>query len=158
MEKAENSSSARHESHCAVCSHPRREEIETQFVDWVPQSRIAKDFVLSGRQTVWRHAKAFGLVKQRNENIRAVLASFIERASTVRPTAQSLIAAIVAFSKLDAEGRSIERIQNVSGLDGLFKKMTRGEMLAYAQTGELPTWFKKTLPDTSEHEGDDVNG
>jgi hypothetical protein len=152
------SSPPRHESHCAVCGHPRRQEIERQFIEWVPQSRIAKDFRLSGRLTVWRHAKAFGLVKQRNANIRAVLANFIERASRVRPTAQALIAAVVAFSKLDVEGRSIERIQNASGLDGLFQKMTRGEMLRYAQTGELPAWFNKTLPDTQEREGDDLNG
>jgi hypothetical protein len=137
---------ARHESHCAVCSHPRRQEIEVAFVEWTPQSRIAKDFRLTGRLTILRHAKALGLVTKRNANIRAVLANHIERASSVRPTAQSLISACVAFSKLDAEGRSVDRIESVTGLSSLFSRMTRGEALNYAETGQLPSWW---LPDTS---------
>lgn len=145
----------RHESHCGICAHPKRQEIEQAFIDWVPQSKISKDFKLSGRLCVARHARAFGLVARRNQNIKSVLAGFIERAQRVRPTAQSFIAAIVAFSKLDADGRSVERIESVNQLNSLFARMTRAEAEEYAKSGKLPTWW---LPDTPQREGDSPNG
>jgi hypothetical protein len=91
--------------------------------------------------TVFRHAKAFGLIERRDMNIKAVLTNFIERAGRVKPTAQALIAAVVAFSKLDAEGRAVERVENVTGLGTFFGRMTRGEALTYATSGVLPEWW-----------------
>jgi predicted DNA-binding ribbon-helix-helix protein len=149
--KTKSTSIARHESHCQICSHARRAEIEEAFLFWESPSQIAKQFKLN-RRALCRHVRARNLLKRRDANIRVALSNFIERGMRVRVTAQSFVAACIALSKLDAEGRSIERIQSVGNNDDLFQKMTRGEMLAYAESGALPAWWKKSLPDTSARE------
>jgi len=131
-----------------VCAHPEREEIERAFCEWRPQTQIAREYKLGSRLAVWRHARACGLIQKRNASIRGALACFIERCWRVRPSASAFVAACVALSKIDARGRSVERIQSVNGFDDLFHRMTRKEMLLYAERGELPAWFTKPAGDT----------
>jgi hypothetical protein len=157
MEKSKSPSPARHESHCAVCAHPRRQEIEEAFLFWESASQIAKQFKLTSRLVIYRHVRARGLMEQRNKNIRHAIAAFVERCSRVRPSAAAFVAASVALSKINAQGETVERIQTMNGLDDLFRKMTRGELLRYAETGELPPWFNKTLPDTGMRETEAPN-
>jgi hypothetical protein len=156
MKKTKSISPARHESHCQICNHARRAEIEECFLFWESPTQIAKQFNLS-RAALYRHVRARNLLKSRDANIRVALSSFIERGMRVRVTAQSFVAACIALSKLDAEGRSIERIQAVGDSGELFQKMSRGEMLSYAETGALPAWWKKSLPDTPEREAEPLD-
>ena len=72
-------SRGRHEYQCRICKHPRRTEIEEQFVNWVSPARIAKKYGVS-RDAAYRHAHAFGLMGQRRRNIRAALERIIEKA------------------------------------------------------------------------------
>jgi hypothetical protein len=131
-----------HQSHCTICSHDRREDIESAFLDWQPQAKIASDFKLGSRLVVYRHARACGLIERRNSSIRNALGNFIERCGKVRPTGQSFVAACVALSRLDSEGHSVDRVETrIGGLDQLFGRMTRAEMKDYAETGNLPRWW-----------------
>jgi hypothetical protein len=153
---AKNKSSApdlaRHSANCQVCRHELRQEIESEFVEWRPQSEIARNFKLGSRLTVWRHARAVGLIERRNANTALALAAFIERCARVKPNATALVSACSALARLDAEGRDVQRIESVVGLNSLFYKMTQGEARRYAETGQLPDWFQRELNDTQRRE------
>jgi hypothetical protein len=133
----------RHARECKICAHPDRDEIEEKFVDWEPQSRMVREHGIS-RLSLHRHARATGLIAKRDANLRASLAKFIERAYSVRPTAASYVSAIVAYSKIDGAGRTIDRSETVGGDGSLaekFAQMNRGELLEYAESGKLPAWW-----------------
>jgi hypothetical protein len=136
------STPARHSQNCTVCRHRDRVQIEQDFIAWRSQAQIAREYRLGSRLVVYRHAKACGLIKKRNNSIRGALCDFIERSSKVKPTAAAFVAACAVLSRLDREGRDVARVEAVGGYDDLFHRMTRREMLLYAQTGVLPEWFK----------------
>jgi hypothetical protein len=144
-------SQTRHSRDCTICNSTHREEIEAQFVDWRSQSEIAREFGIT-RLAIWRHCRASHLFEKRDGNLRATLGNFIERCARVRPTGPSFVAAVVALSKLDSFGRSVDRVEQV-GVAGLFARMTLGELTAYAETGELPPW----ATDTAIRSTEDVN-
>jgi len=136
----------RHERDCRVCSHPEREEIEREFSEWRPLAVIAKERKIS-RPSLYRHVRALNLFERRDRNIKSALANFIEKGFRVRVTASSFVAAIQAYSKINTEGAWIDKTEDVSQsqTQRLFDRMTRGEMLRYAESGELPSWW--TLPE-----------
>jgi hypothetical protein len=142
---------------CSICKSPHRREIEAEFFDWIPQAQIARDFKLSSRLVIHRHARAVGLFRKRDANVRAALSAFIERGARVKVTAQSFVAAAVALSKLDEKGRSIERVESVNSFGEAFGKMTRGELRKYAEDGSLPHWFRNGSPDTQVQAMEDSN-
>ena len=148
QKKTKPASPARHSQNCTVCRHPERGEIERAFIEWRSQTQIAREYKLGSRLVIWRHARACGLVRKRNASVRGALCDFIERASRVRPTAASFVAACATLSRLDREGRDVARVEAVGGLDGLFHRMSRKEMLVYAESGALPPWFTKAAGDT----------
>jgi hypothetical protein len=84
-----------------------------------------------------------GLLARRDRNIKAALASFIERGYRVRVTASSFIAAITAYSKINAEGEWIDKLEDVRATKNLsrLERMTRGEMARYIEKNELPAWW-----------------
>ena len=133
-------SRGRHEHQCRICLHSKRDEIEQGFVNWVSPARIAKKFGIS-RDGLYRHAHVFGLMDKRRRNIRAALERMIERAGEVDATAAAVVAAIQAYSKINAAGQWVDRSEHVN-LNELFDRMTRDEMEAYARDGTLPAWFE----------------
>jgi hypothetical protein len=137
-------SSQHHAERCAICRHRDRLTIETAFLDWTPQTQIARAHGVN-RLQVFRHARAAGLFRKRDENVRAALAAFIERGLNLRPTPQSFVHAIIALSKLDNESRTVERVELTNGLGSSFAKMTVREMENYARDGTLPEWFAKEV-------------
>lgn len=80
---------------------------------------------------------AVGLSEKRRRNIRAALEKIIERAGDVEVTASSVVAAVQAYSKINAAGQWIDRTEQVS-LNNLFDKMSTQELKDYAETGTLP--------------------
>jgi hypothetical protein len=132
----------RHSRECRICAHPDRDEIEREFCEWKALTTIARERRIS-RAAFYRHVRALGLFDRRDRNIKAALANFIERGSTVKVTAASFVAAIQAYSKINAAGEWVDKNEDVNATHNLalFDKMTRGEMLRYAQTGELPEWW-----------------
>jgi hypothetical protein len=140
----------RHEANCTVCAHEDREEIERDFVDWLSPLRISQNYGLSGPMTVYRHARALGLSIKRERNVRAALVKIIEKAGDVDASAQAVVAAVQAYSKINAAGNWIERTEHVN-LNDLFDRMTSKELEAYARDGKLPAWFPQELSDTALH-------
>jgi hypothetical protein len=132
----------RHSRDCSICAHPDREEIEREFCDWKPLAAIAKTRRIP-RASLYRHVHATGLFDKRDRNVKAALAALIERGYNVRVTAAALISAITAYAKINAEGQWIDKTEEVNASKNLalFDRMTQGEMLKYAQTGELPEWW-----------------
>jgi hypothetical protein len=140
----------RHSSRCKVCKSPARAEIERKFCSWVAQAEIVREHCLGSRAVLHRHATAVGLFDRRDQNLRASLAGFIERGSRAKVTGAAFVQAVMAYSKIDSHGRTVDRFVNETGngLRELFGRMTRGEMRCYAETGILPDWFKAALPGT----------
>jgi hypothetical protein len=93
-----------HARKCTVCRHPEREAIEEAFLQWRKVYRIAREFNLPSHTTLYRHAHAFGLFARRDRNLRHALGFIIEQAETVTPTAESIIHAVKAYTRLNDAG------------------------------------------------------
>jgi len=136
-------SQGRHEYHCTICSHPKREEIEQAFLTWDSPVRIAKNYGVS-RDSVYRHARAVLLFDKRSRNVRSALERIIEKAGDVEVNAAAVVSAVAAYAKINASGQWVERSEHIN-LNELFERMTRDEMEAYAKDGILPAWFEHTV-------------
>jgi hypothetical protein len=153
----------RHETNCKVCQHPERLAIEEEFVSWKSPSKIAKDWELRDRTTLYRHAWATGLMEKRRRNVRAALESIIERGTDVVVTAAAVVLAVAAYARINSEGRLVERSERVD-LNQLFDRMSQEELQKYAETGRLPDWFEQVVgrevrqPATRERGGGEEDG
>jgi hypothetical protein len=136
-------SQGRHEYHCTICSHPKREEIEQAFVTWTSPVWIAKNYGVS-RDSVYRHAHALSLLDKRSRNLHSALERIIERAGDVEVSATAVVSAVAAYAKINARGQWVERSEHVN-LNDLFDRMTQDELEAYAKDGTLPAWFEHTV-------------
>ena len=133
----------RHEYQCTICSHPQREEIEQDFINWVSPSRIAKQYSVS-RVSLYRHARALGLMQKRRRNIRAALERIIEKADDVKVNAAAIVSAVGALARINSRGEWVERTATIN-VNALFDRMTAEELELYAQNGTLPDWFEATV-------------
>ena len=155
--KNKSSASTGHTRRCSVCQHPEREEIERDFINWQSPITIAIDYGLADRASVYRHAHAASLFAKRQQNIRAALEKLIEKAGEVDVTAAAVVGAIQAYAKINAQGRWIDRTEQVS-LNELFEWMSKDELTAYAREGVLPDWFEQTVAATPIESQEPVNG
>ena len=130
----------RHRRNCTICRNPRRDEIEHDFVGWRSPAIIVEEFGLADRSSIYRHAHAFDLLAKRQRNIRAALERIIEQADQVEVTAAVIVAAVQAYSKINAAGQWVERAETTN-LNDLFDRMTFDELESYAREGTLPEWF-----------------
>ena len=142
----------RHRRNCSVCCHPKREEIDGDFVAWRSPAAIAAEYGIADRATIYRHAHALGLFPKRQRNIRAALERIIERAGDVDVTASAVVAAVQAYSKINAAGQWIDRTEQVS-LNDLFDRMSTQELEEYAQSGILPKWFEAAAQTATGRDG-----
>jgi hypothetical protein len=100
---------AHHQRRCSICHHPDRDAIEEAFLQWRRVRNIDSDFKPDGGPTaIYRHARAFNLFKQRNLNLRTALEFVIERAENVMPTAEGLVKAIHAYTRINDQGEWID--------------------------------------------------
>ncbi len=95
-------SQGRHAAECRICSHPQREEIERDFVNWRSPAAITKHYGLRNRSSVYRRAHAIGLFPKRQRNVRAALEKIIERAVSSEKPKELL--AREAIAPLAAQG------------------------------------------------------
>ena len=72
--------------------------------------------------------------------MKSALERIIEKADEVEVTASAVVAAIQAYSKINAAGQWIDRTEHVS-LAKLFERMSATELEDYAKNGTLPGWF-----------------
>ena len=135
---------ARHKAQCTICAHEKSAEIEAGFVNWESPAKLAEEYELADRTTVYRHAHALGLFEKRKRNVRAALERIIEKSGEVEVTASAVVAAIQAYAKINAQGQWVERSEHVN-LNELFERMSKDELERYARDGKLPDWFTETV-------------
>jgi hypothetical protein len=98
---------ARHERYCTICRHPDREEIEEAFLQWWNVRIIRREFEIEER-AIYRHARALKLFKQRNLGLRSALEFVIQEAQHIRPSAEGLVKAIRAYTRINDQGEWID--------------------------------------------------
>lgn len=89
-----------HRRRCSVCSHPDRAAIEEAFLDWENVSQLTREYGLPGRTAIYRHARAIGLDRKREGNMRVALERIIEKASTATATADAVVRAVELYARL----------------------------------------------------------
>jgi len=97
----------RHARKCGVCCHPNRKEIEQDFLCWQSPDAIAKAHGIADHSSVYRHAHAVGLFERRSQTLRLALGPIIERAMTVRVTADAVIRAVMVCVNLNSGIRPV---------------------------------------------------
>jgi hypothetical protein len=147
---------ARHESHCTICAHPEREEIDHAFISWTSPANIVKEYKLRDRSAIYRHAHATGLMAKRERNVRAALSRIIERVDDVKPTAGAIIQAIALLARINARGELVEPGE-FAWTNEQFSRMNRDELAIYAQSGNLPAWFVRPAA-AKDREGSGQDG
>jgi hypothetical protein len=98
----------RHQRRCKVCHHPDRDMIEQEFLRWSSPCEISEQFDLGDASSIYRHAHAFGLFARRRLNIRCVAEQILEGADSVKPTGNSVLRALRAFTQITDDGQWIE--------------------------------------------------
>ena len=98
----------RHSRRCIICHHPDREAIEEEFVHWRAPWKLAQDYELADYRTVYRHARAVGLLLQRRERLHSALDAFVESVDDVTFTGDTILRAMRAYSCIDDHGRWTE--------------------------------------------------
>jgi len=98
-----------HARRCTICHHPERESIEEAFCQWRKVKFIAREFNATGGPTaIYRHARALNLFKQRNLTLRSSLEFVIEQSECIVPTAEGLVKAIRAYTRINDAGQWID--------------------------------------------------
>jgi hypothetical protein len=144
----------RHKRNCSICAHPKRAEIEAEFVSWRSAAAIVKEYGLADRSSIYRHANAFNLLAKRQRNVRAALEKIIEKSGEVEVTGATVVAAVQAYSKINANGQWVDRSEHVN-LNELFERMTRQELESYARDGSLPDWFRVSVGATGDDDAEE---
>jgi hypothetical protein len=96
---------SRHRRKCVVCRHPDREAIEAEYLHWHSVWDISQDYEIADYRSIHRHARAYGLVPHRRENILSALDTIVERSAEARVTADSIIR---AYSCITESGEWVE--------------------------------------------------
>jgi hypothetical protein len=97
----------RHESRCTICRHPERDAIEEEFVHWHRPGDIAWHYKIDMR-AIYRHAHAFDLYSVRDRNLRFALGHVVQRAEEAQVTADSIVRAVRAYSRVNHAGQWID--------------------------------------------------
>src|SRR3984957_1533507 len=98
----------RHSRRWIICHHPEREAIEEEFVHWRAPWKLSQDYKLDDYRTVYRHARAAGLLLQRRERLHSALDAFVESVDDVTFTGDTILRAMRAYSCIDSHGRWTE--------------------------------------------------
>ncbi len=106
---------SRHRRRCLVCAHPDRDAIEADFIRWHSPKRIAEDYDLPGRDSLYRHAHATRLFERRRDQTARVMENVLETAETC-PIGQFdvITRAVRLYSRLDNNGRLSNPSQTVN--------------------------------------------
>lgn len=149
----------RHRAHCTICRHPRREEIEQDFLGWSSPRELAETYRLASYRAIYRHAEAMGLFDRRRKNIQRATDRIIERVGNLEPNALAVIAAI--RMTLNEERKWLDSVRRVN------REHLRGETpYAAAQTAAriVPERFltelapREFLPGRVEPEREELSG
>ncbi|MFZ0886015.1 MAG: hypothetical protein WAN14_21615 [Candidatus Acidiferrales bacterium] len=131
----------RHERKCVICQHPYRDAIDDYFMQWYPPHRIAEEFLIPKVRCIYRHAHATGLMQQRRLAVRDSLEYIVERAYDVTPSAEAVIQAVQACSRINAQGEWVDPPRRVIFSSEVNRRPTNGPA-----TLELPENLPKLPP------------
>jgi hypothetical protein len=92
----------RHTRKCSICRHPDRDAIEDEFLHWHRVIWIAQEFHIADHRSIYRHARAVGLIQARRENLHSALDNIVEQSDGIRASASDVLKAMRAYSCLDA--------------------------------------------------------
>jgi hypothetical protein len=98
---------ARHQRRCSICHHPKCDEIEEAFLQWYNIRVIKREFEID-ESAMYRHAHALNLFKERNLSLRSALEFVIQEAQHIRPSAEGLVKAIRAYTRINDQGEWID--------------------------------------------------
>jgi hypothetical protein len=93
---------------CTICRHPHRATIEHDYLHWHSPERIAREYRDLNPSAIYRHVQATGLNAKRRRNAIRSLEFIIEKAESIVPTANEIINAVRACSRLNQQGQWIE--------------------------------------------------
>jgi hypothetical protein len=91
----------RHSRKCRICNHPRREDIESDYLAWLDPRHLAYCYRLRNDSSIYRHARALGLDKKRRQNLRGALEAILQKAHSATITANGVVSAVRAYASLD---------------------------------------------------------
>jgi len=91
---------ARHARKCTICHHKDRPVIDVDYLNWRSIQQIVKEYALTHRVALYRHAAATGLTALRKSTLHSVLDSIIEQAETVQVTGSTILRAMRVYSCL----------------------------------------------------------
>jgi hypothetical protein len=99
----------RHSRRCMVCSHPDRDAIEGEFIRWRSPHKIARDYAIADRNSIYRHAHATNLFEERRCQIGRVLESYLETIDDCPPDDfDPVTRAVRVYAHLNANGAWVE--------------------------------------------------
>lgn len=103
LAQTEAAGEPRHGRKCNICNHPQREAIEEDYLHWRSTASILGDYGIPHHSSLHRHARATGLTHRRVGQLRSALDYILEKAETVKPTANSIIRAVQLSAELARE-------------------------------------------------------
>jgi hypothetical protein len=89
--------SVNHARNCKICHHPKRQAIESMFMESGSPDGIAEYFGLHDRQNVYRHATAAGLYKLRRRAEVRNQERLMEEAGCIKLSSRAVMAAAQSF-------------------------------------------------------------
>src|SRR5579864_849051 len=99
---------ARHARKCAICNHPKREEIEDNFLRWDEPLQIYEEYDLPSISSLYRHAEAIGLLARRRRNLRGVAERLLENVNDANVSGSTVLRAMRIFAHITEDGQWIE--------------------------------------------------
>jgi len=99
----------RHARLCVVCNHPERDAIEADFVRWQSPEKIAADYQIADRSSIYRHAHATGLFVIRKRELPRVLETILECVGNANLDSMDTITrAARVYAHIDDNGKWFE--------------------------------------------------
>jgi hypothetical protein len=106
--KPRRSVSPRHAGRCKVCNHPDREDIEHDFLRWRDPEIISRVYDIANKSSIYRHARATGLLARRRRNLRALFESIYERVDEARISADAIFRSLPTYARITEAGELLE--------------------------------------------------
>lgn len=95
----------RHRRLCQICQHPHRHIIESDFLDWRDPNHIYKEYKVD-YSALYRHARATGLLQQRQQNVSVVVHKILEYVDGVEmPSTLEILRAVRTLACLNNRGQ-----------------------------------------------------
>lgn len=134
-----------HKEWCPVCQHAEIKTIKEMFERWISPNRIGRLFNMRASYIRY-HADIFGWTKRRAESLKTRLERILEDEYTAPLSAAHVIQAAQLYAQLNEQGKMSPQQVHLTNMNELFERMTKEELLAYAEQGTLPAWFKVEEP------------